>query len=402
MVVEVVQRSTRFCICTCDRVEERPKRDKVTLTTVTVPSSLLLPLRISLSRRCASLPFGNLAPVSKVRTTLRREMLRHAWKPLAAAAVAGPPIYWWYHRSAPAPETFDVAVREMGPDGQSRKIVRTLPLLPKAAVDARIREHATLDTRPLADGRTWRISTAYVASNDPIEDRHAYAVVRKSALLPDERLFVAVMDGHSGFHTSQFLSHALIPAVAAELAEAARPAKPAQSVAQRVSSLFGSSAVDDSAAATQLSPVECSRAIQDAFAKLDYEIITAPLKLFAAAVNKSGLQKKVIPDLSENKLAVAALQPATSGASFLNARRRCSYTQPCKGSCAIMAVLDPIAQDMYVACTGDARAVAGYWEEDEDGKGRWRVEVLSEDQTGRNPNELQRCVYLFSYISVVD
>ncbi|OJT05344.1 Protein phosphatase 2C -like protein [Trametes pubescens] len=45
---------------------------------------------------------------------------------------------------------------------------------------------------------------------------------------------------------------------------------------------------------------------------------------------------------------------------------------------------------MYVAVTGDSRAVAGVYEETDDGKGTWRVEVLTEDQTGRNPNELKR------------
>ena len=57
-----------------------------------------------------------------------------------------------------------------------------------------------------------------------------------------------------------------------------------------------------------------------------------------------------------------------------------------------MALLDPLRRDLYVACTGDCRAVAGIWEESDDGSGKWRVEVLTEDQTGRNPNEAQRCV----------
>lgn len=61
-----------------------------------------------------------------------------------------------------------------------------------------------------------------------------------------------------------------------------------------------------------------------------------------------------------------------------------------------MAVLDTSHRDLYVACTGDSRAVAGIWEAQEDGKGSWRVEVLSEDQTGRNPNELKRFEGLFS------
>lgn len=59
-----------------------------------------------------------------------------------------------------------------------------------------------------------------------------------------------------------------------------------------------------------------------------------------------------------------------------------------------MAVLDTAHRDLYVACTGDSRAVAGIWEENADGQGTWRVEVLSEDQTGRNPNEVRRFAFL--------
>jgi pyruvate dehydrogenase phosphatase len=55
-----------------------------------------------------------------------------------------------------------------------------------------------------------------------------------------------------------------------------------------------------------------------------------------------------------------------------------------------MAVFDTTHRHLYVACSGDSRAVAGIWEENEQGQGSWRVEVLSEDQTGRNPNELKR------------
>ena len=60
------------------------------------------------------------------------------------------------------------------------------------------------------------------------------------------------------------------------------------------------------------------------------------------------------------------------------------------GSCALLAMFDTSHRNLYVACTGDSRAVAGIYEETTDGKGTWRVEVLSEDQTGRNPNELKR------------
>jgi pyruvate dehydrogenase phosphatase len=55
-------------------------------------------------------------------------------------------------------------------------------------------------------------------------------------------------------------------------------------------------------------------------------------------------------------------------------------------------MVDTAHERLYVANTGDARAVAGYYDERADGTGTWRVEVLSEDQTGRNPSELARCV----------
>lgn len=56
-------------------------------------------------------------------------------------------------------------------------------------------------------------------------------------------------------------------------------------------------------------------------------------------------------------------------------------------------MFDTAHRNLYVACTGDSRAVAGVWEETEEGKGYWRVDVLTEDQTGRNPNELKRSVH---------
>jgi serine/threonine protein phosphatase PrpC len=73
-----------------------------------------------------------------------------------------------------------------------------------------------------------------------------------------------------------------------------------------------------------------------------------------------------------------------------------------------MALVDPLQRDLYVACTGDSRAVAGIWEENDDGTGKWCVEVLTEDQTGRNENEAKRCVQccahnplMFSSTSIV-
>lgn len=47
---------------------------------------------------------------------------------------------------------------------------------------------------------------------------------------------------------------------------------------------------------------------------------------------------------------------------------------------------------LHVACTGDSRGVMGTYVE----AGKWRVDALSQDQTGKNLVEVQRCAFLFS------
>lgn len=56
---------------------------------------------------------------------------------------------------------------------------------------------------------------------------------------------------------------------------------------------------------------------------------------------------------------------------------------------------DAVFRRLHVACTGDSRAVMGTWEPGANGEGKWRAEALSEDQTGKNPSEVKRCVRSF-------
>ena len=140
-------------------------------------------------------------------------------------------------------------------------------------------------------------------------------------------------------------------------------------------------------------PVHFSQVIQEAFMKLDTEITGAPVRILAAELAKSdNKDKDFTPDLSKHPLGQAAIMPAISGSSiFLCARSRDVFVHvKSAGSCAILAVLDTARRNLYVACTGDCRAVAGIWEESPDGTGSWKVEVLSEDQTGRNEKEAVR------------
>jgi serine/threonine protein phosphatase PrpC len=56
-----------------------------------------------------------------------------------------------------------------------------------------------------------------------------------------------------------------------------------------------------------------------------------------------------------------------------------------------MALVDTAHEDLYVAVTGDCRAVSGSWEQTPQG-GKWHVDVLTEDQTAKNPSEVKKCL----------
>ncbi|KAJ6628938.1 phosphatase 2C-like domain-containing protein [Mycena sp. CBHHK59/15] len=265
-------------------------------------------------------------------------MLRRAWKP--AVAVSVPALALLYYKTRQ--ETFDLPVRVRAPDGKPEMSIRTLPLLTAAAVDARINEHATAHTvhRP---GIVWKHTTATLAANDPLEDANAHQLIQRDSsdpAAPGDLLFFTIMDGHGGHHTSQASIHHNTGASAAVPAPA------------------------------DADPARAAAAIQGAFTRLDAELLAAPVRILAAALDPKATAAD-IPDLSSHPLALPSMLPAISG------------------SCALMAVLDTAHRNLYVACTGDSRAVAGIWEPTPDG-GRWRVDVLSEDQTGRNPAEAQR------------
>ncbi|KAI0000005.1 phosphatase 2C-like domain-containing protein [Russula vinacea] len=250
-----------------------------------------------------------------------------------------------------------------GTGRQDPQIKRSFPLLSKLAADQRITESAVPSalgstSQTSSDGLVWKHTTARLSSNDPVEDMYAHATISTEATSSDPArslLFYSVMDGHSGFHTSRLLSHVLIPAVVLELSSSAAGASPKTHPSMDVS---------------QEGHVQrVSQAIRKAFDDVDFEIVNGPLRVLAASVTKLDTN---VPDLSKHPMGEASMSPALSG------------------SCALMALLDPARRDLFVACAGDSRAVAGIWEENGDGTGKWRVEVLTEDQTGRNPKEAER------------
>ncbi|KAI9068518.1 protein serine/threonine phosphatase 2C [Trametes sanguinea] len=302
-------------------------------------------------------------------------MLRRAWKPvLGTTVLVGAPSYFLYrYYTKPTRETMTINIKEMGPDGKRQILPLTIPVLTKDEVDARLRQHAESHSVMRHGGIVWKSDTAYLPSNDPIEDASNSMLIERDAsdtAPPGDYLFFAVMDGHAGPYTSRVLSDILIPTVAMELASRINDPKANTSDAGLLHK--AKSLLSRSSTPYDTNPANVARAIEAAFTKLDAQIVNAPLEILYHSIDQEALKKKLIPDLSNHPLAESSIRTAMSG------------------SCALLAMLDTSNRNMYVACTGDSRAVAGVYEETEDGKGVWRVEVLTEDQTGRNPNELKR------------
>ncbi|RDB19817.1 Protein phosphatase 2C C10F6.17c [Hypsizygus marmoreus] len=304
-------------------------------------------------------------------------MLRKAWKPIAAIVVVGTPAYLYYASKSEHHQTFDLAVKVKGADGRPEMANRALPLLPMKILESRLREYATVGGHARPGGPIWRFATAALAANDPMEDANAQQIVQRDESdpsAPGDYLFFAVMDGHGGRETSQLLSRVLIKAVALELSNLVTnpEAESPLGLLDSVKSLIWSPSTLPIQAALDADPQRVSRVIQNAFVKLDAELINAPIQILANNLDAEARKTKVVPDLSQHPMALTTMLPAISG------------------SCALMAIFDTAHRNLYVACTGDSRAVAGVWEKTADGNGQWRVDVLSEDQTGRNPNELKR------------
>ena len=141
------------------------------------------------------------------------------------------------------------------------------------------------------------------------------------------------------------------------------------------------------------------RAIVKAFRGLDKEIVNTPIELLKEyelardailGSHKSDPKEQgktgSLSSLAQSIFPIS--QPSNSTVSTATQKSAHETMLPAmSGSCALLTYVDSARGHIYVACTGDSRAVAGYWDED---KQHWSVEALSKDQTGRNPDEAKR------------
>ena len=213
----------------------------------------------------------------------------------------------------------------------------------------------------------YRYDVNQLASNDPIEDdrieqiiaapnptgestpidvtisltdlKTGYPMIKNASGEFGDWMFWGIFDGHVGWYTSDLLKRQLIPYVVREL-----------------SNLYSQGKLQgDTSLQVPPSSLAIDQAIKHAFTALDDEIVLKSVKRLLNNPSK--------------RLAADILLPAHAG------------------SCALLTFLDSQTGRLKVACTGDSRAILGR----KDSKsGKWVVEVLSVDQTGRNIEEANR------------
>ncbi len=138
------------------------------------------------------------------------------------------------------------------------------------------------------------------------------------------------------------------------------------------------------------------RAIAKAFRGLDKEIVNTPVELLKeyelslASTSSSSVQPDGGAGSTRSLSSLAhTIFPSSTNATFTATQKSAYESIPPRSreAARCLTYIDSARHDIYVACTGDSRAVAGYWDED---TGKWEVEALSVDQTGRNPDEVRR------------
>ncbi|GJJ07170.1 hypothetical protein Clacol_001370 [Clathrus columnatus] len=296
---------------------------------------------------------------------------------LSLTGIAGSSYYYLTHREqiALANQTFQIPVRRKDPrTGTSRTVMQKLPVIPPDVAEHILNQN--ISSRSFdKDGVRWNWHTAVVASNHPIEDAHTSAV-------HGDWMFFGVFDGHSGNATSLTLEKGLINTVKSELSENGIDLDEEKDKKEQInkSGTGHTSSSFIQAWKNSNKPTEpfttpaisISHAIRSAFKNLDDTLLDVPIRLMDT-VSSSGASSQPASDFD------SPLRTNKSARAFVEAALN--------GSCALLAVLDTYRRNLYVACTGDSRAVAGIW----DAKRRsWSVDVLSDDQTGLNPDEVAR------------
>lgn len=274
------------------------------------------------------------------------------------------------------------------------------------------------------------MDTSSLASNSPCEDDSAFALLERdssnnrsntSSSASKDLVFFGVFDGHAGWHTSKVLRERLITYVARELHKVYTGALEYQQL--RLQSLAKASSATSATATGQEEPAEApvkpavsffrrllssgwltksasgdyvlkdldaddsivSSALRNGFKALDADLVLNPIRL----LERQGLFLNSRASSSSTTSSSSGQHAPKMGNVVSEAQANALQTllPAISGSCGLLAFVDAARRKLHVACTGDSRAVMGTWDES---AGKWKVDVLTEDQTAKNLHEVQR------------
>lgn len=301
---------------------------------------------------------------------LRQRQLRL----LALLAAGGGGSYALYRYSQrqkepKAGDTFRIPIRQRDANGKRFQTVMELPYLQDAVLEKRVKTFSrnlfteTIPPETSHASAVINFSGAQLNSNDPIEDMEPEAIVYAYENSTRRPLIVAaVADGHSGPYTSAWLKGQLSNLMIGTLLmsngfKISFPPLEKQTGTIPIPSAF------------KLNPKEMEGHIKKSFIAVDQYLVWQMPKVLMEQ-----LAGKAKNSTEPSSKMVGQILPGYSGA------------------CALTAVVDTEEQQMWVAVAGDCRAVAGFYDQEEDGSGTWRVDVLSEDQTAESPKEVARII----------
>lgn len=246
--------------------------------------------------------------------------------------------------------------------------LRTITMISKRAVDEKLKENERSFGVARPGNPLYRYDTNSVASNPICEDAAAFTILEHEG---KDWILASVFDGHSGHATSRLMAVQLEKYIGRELMQVFKGGYRSLSIAGESwwNALLNPSKDKTSAALSaklderiHLIP----EALRNAYLQADKDICQPPLDYLKSLENPSSLAKLTE---EQRKHGMDLLMPALSG------------------SCSISTLIDTSESQAYVALAGDSRAVMGTYHPE---TGKWSCQVLSEDQTGRNPKEVAR------------
>ncbi|GES75570.1 protein serine/threonine phosphatase 2C [Rhizophagus clarus] len=268
----------------------------------------------------------------------RSTLMRYVMGAVGVSGVGGGILY--YYLQGERQQTYNSSLNDKDDDERmSFNLIRS----PREAT-AKLRENQVSFSLQRNNG-VLKYDSNQLGSNYPIEDMSSVKIVPNSGKSIGDRLFFGIYDGHSGYNTSKLLSKKLIPKVIEHLDKAIEGCGEYSNLVSNKQELT-------------------KKAIENAFVEVDGDIVNHSTNRL---LNTSQKPDEGINYINENLLSALA------------------------GSCAILAYVDTADKSLYIACTGDSRAVLGVKEENsEKGKKKWKAVTLSEDQTGRSEKEVAR------------